>query len=87
MRLKVIEGGGAGELVQLLERALEQARSGELKAVAFVAVDTDYDPTIWRGWSGTGDEPMQPLIYGLDMLRYRLLQKTDATCRVIAGEG
>lgn len=77
MRLGVINGSGAGELVELLEQLLQRAKNGEIKAVAAVCLDTDYDPEIWRGWCADEYEPLAPLVYGLQMLNYRLMQKTE----------
>ncbi len=84
MTLRAIDGGGAGELVNLLETLLERAKDGEIKAFAGVCLDADYDAEIWRGWCADDHEPIPPLVYGLQMLNYRLMQKTeDVAERVI----
>lgn len=75
--MQPINGGGAGELVHLLEQLLERAKDGEVKAMAAVILDQDFDPEIWRGWCAEDDEPIAPLVYGLAMLNYRLMQKTE----------
>jgi hypothetical protein len=75
--LRAINGGGAGELVGLLEKMLDRAKAGEIKAMAAVCLDVDFDPEIWRGWCADDHEPIPPLVYGLQMLNYRLMQKTE----------
>jgi hypothetical protein len=75
--LEVVEGGGAARIISRLDTLKKRAEAGEIRAIAIVLVDKNGDPETWRTWNSVKNEPIQQLVFGLNQLLFRLMEKTQ----------